>query len=76
MVQVRSLTHRNQLAEAIGLGLASLRELGITVPAADALSAGLDRQFGYLSVAGGDRAPPGTWPGRRSPTRRCWPRAG
>ena len=64
VVQVRSLTHRNQLAEAIGLGLASLRELGITVPAADALSAGLDRQFGYLyrwleeTSAAGDLARP------------------
>ena len=64
VVQVRSLTHRNRLAEAIGLGLASLRELGITVPAADALSAGLDRQFGYLyrwleeTDAAGDLARP------------------
>ena len=37
MVQVRSLTHRNRFAEAIGLGLESLRELGVTVPAADRL---------------------------------------
>ena len=47
-VQVRSLTHRNRFAEAIGLGLDSLRELGITVPAADRLAAELDRQFDYL----------------------------
>ena len=47
-VQVRSLTHRNRFAEAIGLGLESLRELGITVPAADRLPAELDRQFDYL----------------------------
>ena len=47
-VQVRSLTHRNRFAEAIGLGLESLRELGITVPAADRLPAELDHQFGYL----------------------------
>ena len=47
-VQVRSLTHRDRLAEAVGLGLASLRELGVAVPAAGRLAAGLDRQFGYL----------------------------
>ena len=47
-VQVRSLTHRNRFAEALGLGLDSLRELGITVPAADRLAAELDHQFDYL----------------------------
>ena len=47
-VQVRSLTHRNRLTEAIGLGLDALRELGIAVPAADRLAAELDRQFDYL----------------------------
>jgi predicted ATPase/signal transduction histidine kinase len=47
-VQVSSLTHRNRFAEAIELGLESLRELGITVPAADQLPAGLDSQFEYL----------------------------
>ena len=47
-VQVHSLTHRNRFAEAVGLGLDSLRELGITVPAADRLPAELDHQFGYL----------------------------
>ncbi|HTQ67797.1 MAG TPA: AAA family ATPase [Solirubrobacteraceae bacterium] len=47
-VQVRSLTHRNWLKEAIGLGLESLRELGISVPAEDRLQAELDHQFGYL----------------------------
>ena len=47
-VQVRSLTHRNRFAEAIGLGLESLRELGIAVPAADRLPAELDHQFDYL----------------------------
>ena len=34
VVQVHSLTHRNRFTEAVGLGLESLRELGITVPAA------------------------------------------
>ena len=64
VVQVRSLTQRNRLAEAVGLALASLRELGITVLAADRLSAGLDRQFGYLyrwldeTGAAGDLARP------------------
>ena len=47
-VQVRSLTHRNRLAEALDLGLDSLQELGITVPAADELPAELDHQFGVL----------------------------
>jgi signal transduction histidine kinase len=47
-VQVRSLTHRNRFAEAIGLGLGSLRQLGIIVPAADRLPAELDHQFDYL----------------------------
>ena len=63
-VQVRSLTHRNRFAEAVGLGLESLRELGITVPAADRLAAELDHQFGYLyqwldhTEAAGDLARP------------------
>src|SRR6185436_388045 len=47
-VQVRSLTHRNRFSEALGLGLEALRELGITVPAADRLAAELDHQFDYL----------------------------
>ena len=47
-VQVLSFTHRNRYAEALGLGLDSLRELGIDVPAADALAAELDSQFDYL----------------------------
>ena len=36
-VQMSSLTQRNRFAEAFDLGLDSLRELGITVPAADLL---------------------------------------
>jgi signal transduction histidine kinase/predicted Ser/Thr protein kinase len=48
VVQVRSLTHRNRFAEAIGLGIESLRELGIAVPAADRLPGELDHQFDYL----------------------------
>jgi predicted ATPase/signal transduction histidine kinase len=47
-VQVRSMTHRTRYAEAVGLGLESLRELGITAPAADRLAAEPDHQFGYL----------------------------
>ena len=47
-VQVRSLNYRNRLAEAIGLGIESLRELGIAVPDADRLPTELDQQFGYL----------------------------
>jgi signal transduction histidine kinase len=63
-VQVRSLTHRDRLAEAVGLGLGSLRELGVAVPAAGRLAAGLDQQFGYLyrwleeTDAAGDLARP------------------
>ena len=44
-VQVRSLSHRTRFAEAIELGLQSLRECGITVPAADRFSAGLDDKY-------------------------------
>jgi len=47
-VQVRSMTHRTRFAEALRLGLESLRELGITVPGPDRLAAELDHQFGYL----------------------------
>ena len=74
-VQVRSLTHRNRFAEAIDLGLESLRELGIAVPAAGpaprasstASSTHLYRWLDRTDAAD-------DWPGRRSPTRRCWPR--
>jgi AAA ATPase domain/Protein kinase domain len=45
-VQVRSVTHRTHFAEALALGLESLRELGIIVPAADQLAAEIDRRFG------------------------------
>jgi signal transduction histidine kinase len=47
-VQVRSLTHRNRFTEAVSLGIDSLRECGITVPAADRLPPELDRQFDDL----------------------------
>ncbi len=47
-VQVRSLTHRKRFAESIGLGIGSLRELGVAVAAADRRSAELDQQFGHL----------------------------
>jgi hypothetical protein len=47
-VQVRSMTHRTRFTAALGLGRQALRELGITVPAADRLAAELDHQFGYL----------------------------
>ena len=63
-VQVRSVTHRTRFAEALRLGLESLRELGITVPAADQLAAELDHQFGYWyqwldhTEAAGDLARP------------------
>jgi predicted ATPase/signal transduction histidine kinase len=44
-VQVRSVTHRYRFAEAVGFGRQALRELGITVPAADRLAAELDHRF-------------------------------
>ena len=47
-LQVRSVTHRTRFPEAVGLGRQALRELGITVPAADRLATELDHQFGYL----------------------------
>ncbi|MEU7872587.1 AAA family ATPase [Dactylosporangium sp. NPDC049140] len=48
VVQARSLTHRNRLTEAIGLGVESLRELGIAVPAADQLPMETNHRFDYL----------------------------
>ena len=62
--QVHSVTHRSRYAEALRLGLESLRELGITVPAADRLAAEIDHQFGYWyewldhTEAAGDLARP------------------
>jgi hypothetical protein len=47
-VQVLSLTHRTRFTEAADLGLESLRELGITAPAAEQLSAELGQHFGHL----------------------------
>ena len=47
-LQVYSLTHRTRFAEAIALGVESLRQLGIAVPATDRLGDDLDRQFGHL----------------------------
>ncbi|WP_327002769.1 AAA family ATPase [Dactylosporangium sp. NBC_01737] len=48
VVQARSLTHRNRYTEAIGLGLASLRELGVAMPAADRLPMELDHRLDEL----------------------------
>jgi hypothetical protein len=62
--QVRSLTLRNRFVEAIGLGIESLRELGITIPAADRRVVELDHQFDHLyrwldhTEAADDRARP------------------
>jgi predicted ATPase/signal transduction histidine kinase len=44
-VQVRSLTSRNRFAEAIGLGLQSLRDCGITVPAEERLLGEINEAF-------------------------------
>ncbi len=63
-VQVLSVTHRTRFAEAVGLGRQALRELGITVPAADRLAPEVDHQFGYWyrwldhTEAAGDLARP------------------
>jgi len=48
VLQVRSLTNRNRFADGLGLSLAALRELGITVPAPDRLPAELDQQYVHL----------------------------
>jgi signal transduction histidine kinase len=64
VMQVLSLTHRTRLAEALGFGLESLRELGMTVPAADRLPAEVNHQFDCLyrwldhTDAGDDLAQP------------------
>jgi predicted ATPase/signal transduction histidine kinase len=47
-VQVLSLTNRKLYTEAIELAVDALRELGITVPAADRLPELLERYFEYL----------------------------
>jgi len=47
-VQITSLTHANRSAEAVGLGLESMRALGIPVPEADRTAAELGRQLDYL----------------------------
>ena len=47
-VQVRSLTHRKLFPAAIRLGVDSLRQLGITVPAVDRLPVELAHQFDHL----------------------------
>ncbi|MDG6106311.1 AAA family ATPase [Dactylosporangium aurantiacum] len=52
-VQVRSLTHRGRLGEAIDLGVAALRELGVTVPAEDPTPGGLDELYRWLDRTGG-----------------------
>src|SRR6201996_6988034 len=44
-VQVLSLTHRTRFAEAIALGIESLRGLGVTMPAADERRGEIDRQL-------------------------------
>jgi signal transduction histidine kinase len=47
-VQVRSLTYRKRIAEAVELGIESLGELGVAVPAADRVHAELDQRLDYL----------------------------
>ncbi|HXO53678.1 MAG TPA: GAF domain-containing protein, partial [Mycobacterium sp.] len=48
VVQLLSLTQRGRLMDAVGFGLASLAELGITVPDVDRLATELDNQFDHL----------------------------
>jgi signal transduction histidine kinase len=47
-VQVSSLTHRNRFTDAVALGVASLRDLGIAVPTAERFPAELDSQVDHL----------------------------
>jgi signal transduction histidine kinase len=49
-VQVRSLSHRTRFAEAIELGLRSLRECGIAVPDSGRFGDELGERFGRLSA--------------------------
>jgi hypothetical protein len=74
-VQASSLTHRNRFADAVALGVASLRDLGIAVPPPDRLPDDLDVQvdhlYRWLDYVEG---PADRGSGRTSPTRRCSPR--
>jgi predicted ATPase/signal transduction histidine kinase len=47
-LQIRSLTHRGRLVEAVELGVAALRECGLDVPTDDELDAELQRRFPTL----------------------------
>jgi signal transduction histidine kinase len=47
-VQVSSLTHRNRFGDAVALGVASLRDLGIAVPSAERFPVELDAQVDHL----------------------------
>src|ERR1700676_184496 len=76
VVQLLSLTQRGRLTDAVGFGLASLAELGITVPDVDRLATELDNQFDHLyrwldhtDVKGDLARPPITDPTVIAPTR-------
>ena len=71
-VQVRSLTHRKRFAESIGLGIGSLRELGIAVAAADRRPTDLDQQFGLLYQWLDDTGAADDLAGPTSPSPSCW----
>jgi signal transduction histidine kinase len=47
-LQIRSLTHRGRLAEAVELAIAALRDCGLDVPGPDDLDAELERRFPIL----------------------------
>jgi signal transduction histidine kinase len=47
-VQILSLTHRNRFADAVALGVASLRDLGLAVPTAETFPAELDAHVDHL----------------------------
>lgn len=48
VLQMRSLVNRGRAPEALDLGIQSLRECGVTVPAAEQLPAELDRLLGRM----------------------------
>src|SRR6185437_3387484 len=69
-LQMRSLVHRGRTSEALDLGIQSLRECGITVPAVGQLPAELIVCSGACTGGWTTLTPPTTWPVPRAPTRR------
>ncbi len=83
-VQMTSLTNRGHSAEATDLGITSLRECGITVPAADGLAAEVGRQLDHMywwlnhtdaaATRPTPRSPTQGWSRRACCSARCWRR--